>query len=299
MDAFSERQLAEAITEVLRGGTWRDEALGLQRIEAGEWVRARKVALALAAKGYGPIEPLARHVEPMLELLHFRGMVERIAAVSPSTSMPFWRLAQTRPSPTANRSAQLDALYELSFPNQPPLRRTPPMDRNGNGSKPVLNPRARVPAQDSDFLTTAQGAAAVAHRRLAEGRRPRAHADGRLPPPREDHALRPRAHPRARGPRPRRGSARRVRVVRQRRATSRAPTSCRPGGTTPVFTRFSTVVGSRGSADTVRDVRGLRGEVLHGRGHLRSRRQQHPGVLHPRRHQVPRPHPRRQARARP
>src|SRR4030095_13816935 len=29
------------------------------------------------------------------------------------------------------------------------------------------------------------------------------------------------------------------------------------GRTTPVFTRFSTVVGSRGSADTVRDVRGF------------------------------------------
>jgi catalase len=30
-----------------------------------------------------------------------------------------------------------------------------------------------------------------------------------------------------------------------------------PGRVTPVFTRFSTVVGSRGSADTVRDVRGF------------------------------------------
>ena len=38
---------------------------------------------------------------------------------------------------------------------------------------------------------------------------------------------------------------------------SPAPASSRPGGRTPVFTRFSTVVGSRGSADTVRDVRGF------------------------------------------
>ncbi|MBO1912740.1 catalase, partial [Microvirga sp. 3-52] len=30
-----------------------------------------------------------------------------------------------------------------------------------------------------------------------------------------------------------------------------------PGTKTPTFTRFSTVVGSRGSADTVRDVRGF------------------------------------------
>ena len=42
----------------------------------------------------------------------------------------------------------------------------------------------------------------------------------------------------------------------------------------------------------------LRDEVLHDGGQLRSRRQQHPGVLHPGRHQVPRPDPRRQARAR-
>ena len=35
----------------------------------------------------------------------------------------------------------------------------------------------------------------------------------------------------------------------------------------------------------------FRAEVLHVRGQLRPRRQQHPGVLHPRRHQVPRLHP--------
>lgn len=98
MDAFSERQLSEAILEVLQGGTWRDDAVGLQRIEAGEWVRARKVALALGARGYGPIEPLARHVLPMLELLHFRGVVERIAVANPSRSTPLWRLSQNAPS---------------------------------------------------------------------------------------------------------------------------------------------------------------------------------------------------------
>jgi hypothetical protein len=36
------------------------------------------------------------------------------------------------------------------------------------------------------------------------------------------------------------------------------PRSCSRARRTPVFTRFSTVAGSRGSADTVRDVRGLR-----------------------------------------
>ena len=66
----------------------------------------------------------------------------------------------------------------------------------------------------------------------------------------------------------------------------------------PVFTRFSTVAGSRGSADTARDVRGFATKFYTERGQLRSGRQQHPGVLHPGRHQVPRPHPRGEARAR-
>ena len=40
----------------------------------------------------------------------------------------------------------------------------------------------------------------------------------------------------------------------------------KPGRTTPVFTRFSTVVGSRGSADTVRDVRGFAVKFYTGEG---------------------------------
>jgi catalase len=43
----------------------------------------------------------------------------------------------------------------------------------------------------------------------------------------------------------------------------------------------------------------LRREVLHRRGQLGPGRQQHPGVLHPGRDEVPRPRPRRQARAAP
>ena len=43
----------------------------------------------------------------------------------------------------------------------------------------------------------------------------------------------------------------------------------------------------------------LRREVLHAGGQLGSRRQQHPGVLHPGRDQVPRPRPRREAGTRP
>ena len=41
----------------------------------------------------------------------------------------------------------------------------------------------------------------------------------------------------------------------------------------------------------------LRGQVLHRRGHLGPRRQQHAGLLHPGRHQVSRPDPRGEARA--
>ena len=60
---------------------------------------------------------------------------------------------------------------------------------------------------------------------LAEGRRARADAARRLPPPREDHALRPRAHSRARRPRPRR---------RARTASSRS-TRARPHLTMAAF----------------------------------------------------------------
>ena len=86
---------------------------------------------------------------------------------------------------------------------------------------------------------------------------------------------------------------------RRRSKTSPAPSfSATQRQPTPVFVRFSTVAGSRGSADTARDVRGFATKFYTQRGQLRPRRQQHPGVLHPGRHQVPRPHPRGEARAR-
>ncbi len=44
---------------------------------------------------------------------------------------------------------------------------------------PILTPRSsKVPAQDSDFLTTVAGPAVGAHRRFADDRRPWADADG-------------------------------------------------------------------------------------------------------------------------
>ena len=53
-----------------------------------------------------------------------------------------------------------------------------------------------------------------------------------------------------------------------------------PSVKTPVFVRFSTVVGSRGSSDLARDVARVRRQILHRRRQFRSGRQQHSRVLH-------------------
>ena len=53
------------------------------------------------------------------------------------------------------------------------------------------------------------------------------------------------------------GGARHVRGDRGSRGPVPRPRSCTRAPTTPVFVRFSTVAGSRGSADTARDVRGF------------------------------------------
>ncbi len=142
------------------------------------------------------------------------------------------------------------------------------------------------------------GATVSPHRRLPQGRRPRPNADGRLPSPREDHALRPRAHPRARGSRPRRGGARRVRGVWQRPGAHERrlpPTRAHDSGVHPFLHRGRvTRVGRHGARRPW-----VCKEALYRQGKLRPRRQQHSRVLHPRRNQVPRPHSRRQARTRP
>ena len=64
-----------------------------------------------------------------------------------------------------------------------------------------------------------------------------------------------------------------------------------PSVKTPVFVRFSTVVGSRGSSDLARDVRGFCRQVLHRRRQLRSGRQQYSRFLHSGRGQVSGPRP--------
>ena len=146
-------------------------------------------------------------------------------------------------------------------------------------------------ADDATRAVAPEARAAVARHRLADRGRPRRgpHADGaagRLPhhvhrrtaarhgpltarraaradpaagppPAREDHPLRPRAHPRAGRARARRRRPRHLRRRTAQRRTSRWPRSSQTDVETPVFVRFSTVAGSRGSADTVRDTRGF------------------------------------------
>jgi len=121
----------------------------------------------------------------------------------------------------------------------------------------VLTPRSsKVPAQDSDFLTTPQGQrlshtddslkAGVRGPTLLEDfhlREKIMHFDHERIPERVVHA---------------RGVG--VHGVFVSNGSARSVTSAgflQPGVSTPVFTRFSTVVGSRGSADTARDVRGF------------------------------------------
>src|SRR3954465_4146833 len=123
--------------------------------------------------------------------------------------------------------------------------------------RPVLVPRgSRVPGQDSEFLTTAQGV------RLSQTDDSLT-AGERGPTLLEDFHMREKVmhfdHERI----PERvGHARGVGVHGVFESYGNATDlTCadflQPGRVTPVFTRFSTVVGSRGSADTVRDVRGF------------------------------------------
>src|ERR1700719_3274444 len=63
------------------------------------------------------------------------------------------------------------------------------------------------------------------------------------------------------------------------------------GKKTNVLTRFSTVAGEKGSADTARDPPGLFGQVLHRRGQLGHDRQQPPHLFRARPVEVQRLHP--------
>src|SRR5688572_20170990 len=122
---------------------------------------------------------------------------------------------------------------------------------------PIPSPRtSKVPAQDSEFLTTPQGVR-VHHTDdslTAGGRGPTLMDDFHL---REkvmhfDHERIPERVVHARG-----AAAHGVFEANGAAAGICRAAFLQPGAVTPVFTRFSTVIGSRGSPDTVRDVRGF------------------------------------------
>ena len=123
--------------------------------------------------------------------------------------------------------------------------------------QPILVPRgSKVPAQDSEFLTTSTGVRLhhTDDSLKAGSRGPTLMDDFHL---REkithfDHERIPERVVHARGVA--------VHGIFEAYGNASNLTSAgflQPGVVTPVFTRFSTVVGSRGSADTVRDVRGF------------------------------------------
>ena len=134
------------------------------------------------------------------------------------------------------------------------------------GPGPMLSPRvSKVPAQDSEFLTSPMGQR-IPHTDdslTAGGRGPTLMEDFHL---REkvmhfDHERIPERVVHARGAG--------AHGVFESYGTAAKITSAgflQDGQTTPVFTRFSTVVGSRGSADTVRDVRGFAVKFYTGEG---------------------------------
>ena len=131
---------------------------------------------------------------------------------------------------------------------------------------------------------------------LAQGGPARAGAARRLHPAREDHPLRSRAHSGAHRPRARLGGARLLRVL-QADDRGHPRLDLRRGrqahaGVRPLLDGDRRARLGRHRARRAR----LRREVLHRRGQLGSGRQQHPGLLHPGRDEVSRPHPRRQAR---
>ena len=158
------------------------------------------------------------------------------------------------PPPTSGSSGgRSDGVQRTAGPAPvKPLAEVPVADRG-----PRLVPRAgKVPAQNTDFLTTAFGQRlSQTDDSLKAGERgPTLMDDFQL---REklmhfDHERIPERVVHARGVG--------VHGVFESYGTASEITSAgflQPGRVTPVFTRFSTVAGSRGSADTARDVRGF------------------------------------------
>ncbi len=78
---------------------------------------------------------------------------------------------------------------------------------------------------------------------------------------------------------------------------TRASLFAEEGKRTPVFVRFSTVIGERGSADTVARRAGLCGQVLYRRRQLGPGGKQYSGIFHPGRDKVSGPGARGKTRA--
>ena len=133
----------------------------------------------------------------------------------------------------------------------------------------------------------------------AEDRRPRSGPARGLPLPREDLPLRPRTHSRAGGARP---WVRGPWLLRAVRGSSRALAGRPVPASGGAHAGVRQVLHGGGQQGIVRPRprrTRLRREVLHPGRQLGSGRQQHSGVLHPGRDQVPRHHPLGEAAARP
>ncbi len=162
------------------------------------------------------------------------------------------------------------------------------------GNMPLVRLRVDASAQR---LTTNPGRSGSRQSALAEGWSAWPGAARRFRSSREDHSLRSRAHSGAHRARAR---LRRPRLLRMLRADDEgdARFAVRGSGQTNPRVRQVFYRGGRTGLGRYRARRPrICGEVLHRRRQLGSGRKQHPGVLHSRRNEISRSHPRRKARA--
>ena len=159
------------------------------------------------------------------------------------------------PGRPSSQSPPLEKPTEPREPLAPKPDQAPPQSYSPTGQPTGESPQAR--AQGGSYLTTAQGLRLpdTDHSLKAGPRGPGAAAG--LPPAGEDHALRPRADPRAGRARPGCRRARHLRSYGTAAPVTQGRFLAEGTARPPVFVRFSTVLGSRGSADTVRDTRGF------------------------------------------
>ena len=190
---------------------------------------------------------------------------------------PAFRAGAT--GPTATPQTELTMTLDT-----PATSSTDPTHRNGATS-----------AKAQAGSTTDTGAPAPSDRNsltIGAGRADRAARRALREP---DGALQPRARPRAQRPRQGRRRVRHLRDHRGRLARTRKAALFQPGvddrDARALLHRRRRAGLPRHLARPAR----LLAEVLHDRGQLRPRRQQHPGLLHPRHDEVPALHPQPEA----